>query len=238
VVVAPATAPATAPVVDRSTPEKALDGFLQAVEDEDRAKLFACLAADPNRPPTMLDSVLHDLQAQARMVHAAGAAFGNGERAQFAFPLTGPRLVRASLALGAMSAQVNGDQAKMSIRFADLALKMLPAQDQADMKVWADKGFTFVRRDDGWHLDLDRTARVVVSMGGRRGRITDPKVTQPALEEIATMMNEIASGIENDQFNTFDQVRTEFWRRWNATLGKYNGSTDISIDLVPVEEGK
>jgi hypothetical protein len=79
---------------------------------------------------------------------------------------------------------------------------------------------------------------VVVSLGGRRGRITDPKVTQPALEEIATMMNEIASGIENDQFTTFDQVRVEFWRRWNATLVKYSGATDISIDLVPVEEGK
>ena len=106
------------------------------------------------------------------------------------------------------------------------------------MKVWVDKGFTFVRRDDGWHLDLDRVVRPVVTLTGRRGRIDDPKVTQAAMEEIATMMNEIASGIENDQFNSFEQVRQEFWRRWNATMGKYHGETNFSIDLVPVEDQK
>lgn len=237
--VAPVVAPATEPVVDLSSPEKAVVAFCKALERSDRAALYATLAAKPDRPTTMLDSIFSALLAQNRLILAVGGAFGNGERAQFMFSMSMPRLLQASVAFGVMSATIDGDQARMSVRFPEPVFKLLPADEQADFKTWIDKGLMFTRDEQGWKLDLDRTARPVVSLGSQRGpSVTNPVQTQAALEDITAMLNEVASQVENDQLKSFAEVQREYARLHKEKLGKYAGATWVSIDMVPVVEGK
>ncbi len=65
-------------VLDLSTPEKTIDSFCRALEAGDRAKFYACLTADPNRPPTPADAIFELALAQNRLIHAAKLVFGNG----------------------------------------------------------------------------------------------------------------------------------------------------------------
>ncbi len=138
--VAPNTTPSPYPEVtlDLTTPEKSFDSMTRAIAAGDRAKLYACLTADPNRPPTLIDGLLEVSLSQNRLIRAVNLVFGNGERARhFGTPDTIMRIIISSWPSGSQIAKIQGDTASLPLSIPPMVIQLLPQSVRSDAQTWS-----------------------------------------------------------------------------------------------------
>jgi hypothetical protein len=160
-VAAKTAAPASAPAnVDLSTPEAAAKSFFTAVKNSDRAGTYACLTADPNRSPNLLDAMLAWNFAQNRLTHAVIQSFG-GDGSAVRRLYTIDMVADAILMNQAfVPATINGDSATFTIVIPPGLTDVLPANFRQIINIWSNKQLRFQKENGTWKFNIDHSIRI------------------------------------------------------------------------------
>jgi RNA polymerase sigma factor (sigma-70 family) len=237
--VAPAPAPTPFPevVLDLSTPEKTFDSMTRAMEAGDRAKFYACITADPNRPPTLIDAILDTCFTQNRLIHAVNLVFGNGERSrQVGTPDRVMQIIMSGWPRGVPIAKVQGDTALIPLNLPPMLVQMLPQQMHQDMESWLGKTLLFVRTDNQWRADVDHLGRVEGSLVGRNYESTDRTKLLAALFGESKIHSKLADQILAHKFRTWQEATISLGReeeRFRQTMG-FRGMNFTFVPTPPV----
>ncbi len=233
--VTPVAAPVPLPevVLDLSTPEKSFDSMTRAMAAGDRAKFYACITADPNRPPTLIDAILDTCFTQNRLIHAVNLVFGNGERARHeGTPDRIMQIIMAGWPRGVPIAKVQGDTAALPLNLPPMLVQLLPRQTQQDMEAWLGKTISFVRKDNQWRADIDHLGRVQGSLEGRNLHTNDPNRLHAALSGEARIQGQLADQILAHKFRTWQDAAIS----WGKEEDKYRqaaGFRGLNFTFIP-----
>jgi RNA polymerase sigma factor (sigma-70 family) len=237
-VIAPVQPPAPVPevVLDLSTPEKSFDSMARAMEAGDRAKFYACITADPNRPPTLIDAVLDTCFVQNRLIHAVNLVFGNGERTrQVGTPDRVMHIIMAGWPKGVPIAKVQGDTAAIPLDLPPMLVQMLPQQMHQDLEPWLGKTLLFVRKDNQWRADVDHLGRVEGSLEGRNYQSTDRTKLLAALSGESRIHSQLADQILAHKFRTWQEATISLGReeeRFRQAMG-FRGMNFTFVPMPP-----
>ncbi len=236
VTVAPKPAPAPFPevVLDLSTPEKTFDSMTRAMAAGDRAKFYACITSDPNRPPTLIDAILDTCFTQNRLIHAVNLVFGNGERARHqGTPDRVMQIIMSGWPGGIPISKVQGDSAAIPLALPPMLVLMLPQQMHQDMEPWLGKTLLLTRKDNQWRADIDHLGRVQGSLDGPNLHTIDPNRLRAALSGEATIQGELADQILAHKFRTWQEANNS-WGREEDKYRRAAGFRGLNFDFLPI----
>ncbi len=234
-------APVSAPVevlLDLSMPEKTIDSLCRALEAGNRSDFYACLTADPNRPPTPADATFELALAQNRLIHAAKLVFGNGGATGLHAGDGTFRAMMAGWPAGVEMAKFDGDRATLPSVIPPELLRTLPQDSAASAQMWLGKSIPFVRKDNQWRVDMDHFMRAQVRLAGPGNHVADSATTTAAIIGEAKILSQIADDIIAGKFDSWDEAQREWNREYMEMLRKAGGFTSLHTTMVPVEQAK
>jgi RNA polymerase sigma factor (sigma-70 family) len=221
-------------VLNLSTPEKTFDSMTRAMEAGDRANFYACITAEPNRPPTLIDAILDACFAQNRLIHAVNLVFGNGERSrQVGTPDRVMHIIMAGWSRSVPIAKIQGDTAVIPLNLPPMLVQMLPQQMHQDMEPWLGKTLLFMRMDNQWRADIDHLGRVEGSLEGPNLHTTDPNRLRAALFGEAKIIDQLADQILAHKFRTWQEASNN----WDKEENKYRrtaGFRGLNFAFIPI----
>jgi hypothetical protein len=205
--IAPATAPSA---IDLSTPESAAQSFFTALKQGDRDKAYACLTADPNRTPNLMDAMLAWNLAQNRLVAQVTKSFGgDGNSVKRIVSLDMVAYAIAQNPGGVSDAAIDGDSATITTQIPAWMISMFPANIQPMVRNWADKPLYFQKQADGWRFDIDRSMRVVAKILDRQNKRLNPTETLAVLMENAKATDQIAQAVADGKITSTDDAAAQ-----------------------------
>jgi hypothetical protein len=229
----PTTRPASLDevVLDRSTPEKAVESMIQAMKASDRPKTFLCLGVDPNRPRTPVDSIVELTLVENRMIRAAAKAFGgNGEEVRNALTVdVMAKVVLSTTLVVGKQATIDGDLATLVIDLPELALRWLPEE----IGVLQGKTIRFRKQEGQWTVDLDHTIHLNLTLLGQTVRdnsaITDPDAQVALIMEVVRAIEQMTEDIEHGRLKTIQATKNATDQRFMEILNKQGPYVAVSI---------
>jgi RNA polymerase sigma factor (sigma-70 family) len=236
---APAAAPTTAPsAIDLSTPENAARSFFIAVHDGDRARAYACLTADPNRPANLMDAVLAWNFAQNHLVRVVTQTFG-GDGADVRQLVTLDTIAKAIAPNRDATPQavVNGDTATLPTHIPDFVMAMAPADYRSHLQDWTNKTLYFQKQSGQWKFDIDRSMRVTGQLLDKNQRPFDPAVTIAVFTEYAQATEQIAVAVSDGQITSYEAAAQALKAAGSRIDGNYGIST-MRWNVVPADDAK
>ncbi|MGD0461831.1 MAG: sigma-70 family RNA polymerase sigma factor [Tepidisphaeraceae bacterium] len=233
--VAAASTPSPYPdvVLDLSTPEKSFDSMTRAIAAGDRAKLYACLTADANRPATLLDGLLEVSLSQNRLIRAVNQVFGNGERARhFGTPDTIMRIIISGWPRGSQIAKIQGDTASLPLSLPPMVIQLLPQSVRSEVQTWSGASVPFVRSGNQWKANIDQVGRIIGSLDGQDINTADHDKLVAILMGEAKSQARIADEIINRNCHRLREAEGQ-WQRDLGALFTAEGIRSFGFDFVP-----
>ncbi|MGE5610596.1 MAG: hypothetical protein ACM359_15205, partial [Bacillota bacterium] len=239
----PTTNPAAADqvLIDRTTPQKAIESLIRAMKASDRQKTCLCLGVDPNRPKTPMDAVVDLTLVENRLIRAGAKAFGgNGEQVRNALTIDGmaQMILASTLAVGNRP-MINGDSATLVIDLPELAFPWLPEDFGLVFRLWQGKAIRFRKQDNQWIVDLDHTAHVEIVLFGQTSRentpIKDPNAQVVLLTEFVRIIDQMTEDIEQGRLKSPKAAKDATWPRLQQVLDKQGPYVGLSCLVLPLD---
>ena len=196
----PASAQAAQPaVIDLTTPVGALRSFFTALWMGDRDLAYACLDADPNRTPTIMDAIVAEDLAQNRLIHAGIATFG-GDGSAFRQGATLDSV--AGLIANVPPPEIEGDSATFTVRIPAQLIGMAPENYRDILSAWASARLHVERREGKWKFDIDRSMRVALKVQIHGKTTTDPSAVAPIFQAVALSYDRVTKAILENRYSS------------------------------------
>lgn len=229
-------------VIDRSTPEKAMESFCRAMKAGDRNKVYLCLDVDPKRQTMPFDATLRWCMAQNRLIRATAGAFGTtGEEAREMITIDDAgRMMLAAFRLAGKTAVIEGESAKLTLEVPEALMRLLPEESQQLITVWSGQVLRFQKQGDAWLLDIDHLMRQKMTLVGGPGqadREVEDAATQVALMEgLAEAAEETAADLEAGRMKTWGEASGAWRTRQLRTLERFGNYVGVNTMAVPGDE--
>ena len=236
--VAPERATATpAAKADLSTPDKAMDAFVRAIKDGDRAALDACLLPAPGRASSAGDGFLSMNLAQNHLIHAAAKAFGtSGEEARM-FPTLDVILEQLLAWNRAQNrpAAITGDTASITLNIPDRILSTFPESVQKQVRSFNDRPIHLARHDSQWLLGPSISEVDISLTGTNEQRINDAKTEIAFMKEYTANIQRLADDISAGHYANWDTAKSTLISD-NEVLHKRYNVADFNVTLKPIAD--
>jgi RNA polymerase sigma factor (sigma-70 family) len=230
----PSTAPTTLPSsIELTTPENTARSFFVALKNGDRATAYACLTADPNRTPNLMDAMLAWNLAQNHLVHAVNRSFGSdGAAVKRIVTLDMIAFAIGQNQGGVSQAATDGDNATLTTNIPSWMISMAPASFQPILQHWAGKKLYFHKQSDGWRFDIDRSMRVIARIFDQSNHRLDRAATIAVIMENARATDQLAFAVDLGQIATSDAAAADL-KATGIQIGHNHAISSAQFDVVP-----
>jgi hypothetical protein len=227
-----------APVlIDLSTPYGSVTSLVAALAAGDLEKAYRCIDADPKRPPTMMDGIMHWNVAQNHLLAAAQEAFGKsagevlgGTSSTF----DGIARMLHKARGGPAEATVEGDTATFTCDVTPETIEQAPPEAQAALEAWAGHVIRFKRIKGEWKFDMDRSMQVEMSIKDVPPLSDEENVQRNigVLLGLADIKEKVAADIRAGKYKTAQEASDEIHAEDRAMIRKLHGR-GLTIHVLP-----
>jgi len=230
-IVAPA---ASQPALDLSAPDKVMAAFCEALRSGDRDRTYACLVADPKRPPTPIDGMLSLNLAMNRVVVESQKKFGPQATAAsmglLGIDAVGEMISDASA--GATASKVDGDTAELSATVPPEMIELLPRNAQKIVQIWSGAPIRMKKIGSQWRFDVDRSMKVLLT-GKKAANVTAEDETA-AFTDGARVLDGLAGDIRDGKVETLGAARAMVRQDIQQVMARH-GLAGTQTTVVPAD---
>jgi RNA polymerase sigma factor (sigma-70 family) len=233
----PAVKPSAPVPLDLTTPENSLRSFFTAVKNGDHDSAYACLTADPNRAPNLMDAMLAWNFAQNRLVHAVNQTFGNdGAAVKHMITIDEVAHVITQNPDGTSQAVIDGDTATITTQIPAWLIAIVPQNYQPILRTWSNKKLYFHKQSEQWKFDIDNSMRISARILDGNHRPLDFAAKIALVMECAQADDQIAVAVSSGQMDTVDDAAAALNTAYSR-IQKKHGVSSLQIDVLPAEGG-
>lgn len=194
------------PALDFSNARSAVKSFVLAMRSCQRAKVYECLFADPNRSATAIDALLRWHLAAHRQGRAAGWAFGLPQ--DQAIPTVTLDTVADAFwwnGGGTTTLRRETQSATVTTVLPDALIQRMNFSLQAPARDWSGKPLRFHVEAGQYKMDIDRNLRVQAIQAD--GSPADDAATIAILTDLAAATDATTADIVDGKLTSLEDVR-------------------------------